>query len=355
MIIRRRGKVTEIEQIYIIHSILDQQYQILSIAPQAMAQPVKGKTAILTGAGSGITLEFARKLLQSGCNVLIADLALRPEAEDLIAQYTTGAPRAIFLKTDVTSWSDLSTAFEVAAKELGPVSIVCPGAGVFEPPWSNFWKPPGHIESRDRPDSDRYKLLDINLTHPIRLTQLAISYFLASGPPVSLENPKTVIHISSISAQVNGLPTPLYTASKAGLSGFVRSLGRMEKKYGIRVCGVAPGVIKTPLWFGENKEKLKFVDERKDKWIMPEDVGQVMLDMVQKDKISVEMGGSDTAGDIVEVRGGSIVEVSLGRIRDVKSLNDPGPYGREGNTAGGTEDMVDDVWLQLDQEGWGRM
>ena len=70
--------------------------------------------------------------------------------------------------------------FAAATTHLGPVSIVCPAAGIAEPVWSNFWYPPGSPESRDEVDGGGYKLFDINLTHPVRVTQMAISHFLAS-------------------------------------------------------------------------------------------------------------------------------------------------------------------------------
>jgi 3-hydroxybutyrate dehydrogenase len=93
---------------------------------------VSGKTAVITGAGSGINYCFARLLLEKGCNVLIADLGLRPEAEQLIHQYKDKT-RAVFHKCDVTEWSQLDQLLDVAHKEFGQVDIVCPGAGVFEP------------------------------------------------------------------------------------------------------------------------------------------------------------------------------------------------------------------------------
>ncbi|KAK5069250.1 hypothetical protein LTR70_008784 [Exophiala xenobiotica] len=70
-----------------------------------MSRSVKGKSVIITGAGSGINLEFARVLLQNGCNVLFGDLALRPEAEKLIKEYSnkSGGPKAVFYKTNVVS------------------------------------------------------------------------------------------------------------------------------------------------------------------------------------------------------------------------------------------------------------
>lgn len=84
---------------------------------------VDGKTAIITGAGSGINYCFARSLLERNCNVLIADLGLRPEAQKLIDNYTT-QPRAVFVKTNVVDWDQLMNMFDVAEKEFGGADIV---------------------------------------------------------------------------------------------------------------------------------------------------------------------------------------------------------------------------------------
>jgi 3-hydroxybutyrate dehydrogenase len=100
-----------------------------------MAMNVAGKTAIITGAGSGINFCFAKILLGKGCNVVIADLALRPEAQALVAEYPLegeGA-KAVFQKTDVADWKQLEKMFEVATEHFGGADIVCPGAGVYEP------------------------------------------------------------------------------------------------------------------------------------------------------------------------------------------------------------------------------
>jgi NAD(P)-dependent dehydrogenase (short-subunit alcohol dehydrogenase family) len=100
-----------------------------------MALQVSGKTALVTGGGSGICLEFTKLLLSQGCNVLVADLALRPEAEEVIngKPVAGGKARAVFKKTDVTDWNQLQAAFDEAVKQFGEINIVCPGAGVFEP------------------------------------------------------------------------------------------------------------------------------------------------------------------------------------------------------------------------------
>lgn len=147
---------------------------------------------------AGINLEFARLLLQGGCNVLIADIGLRPEAEDLVKQYS-GSPKAVFQKTDVSSWKDLDGMMKAAEEYFGQIDIVCPGAGVFEPTWSSFWHPPGTAESKDTPEGNSYKMLDINITHPIRVTQLAIQWFVKNG--ASPSNSKTIVHIASIAGE----------------------------------------------------------------------------------------------------------------------------------------------------------
>lgn len=98
---------------------------------------IAGKTAIVTGAGSGINLSFAKMLLEKQCNVVFADLALRPEAKELVDGYQSksspGKARAVFKKTDVAVWSELDDMFKCAVDEFGGADIVCPGAGVFEP------------------------------------------------------------------------------------------------------------------------------------------------------------------------------------------------------------------------------
>jgi NAD(P)-dependent dehydrogenase (short-subunit alcohol dehydrogenase family) len=107
-----------------------------------MAQSIKGKTAIVTGSGSGINLAFATQLLEGGCNVVFADLSLRPEAQKVVDAHQTQCGtegRAIFQKTDVRDWVQLKGMFKTAETEFGEVDIVCPGAGVYEPVCAHHW------------------------------------------------------------------------------------------------------------------------------------------------------------------------------------------------------------------------
>ena len=215
----------------------------------------------------GINLAFARLLLSANCSVIIADLSLRPEASMLVSQFaedrTPQRPQAIFQKTDVLSWTQLDALFRLAETKFHGADIVCPGAGIFEPTFSNFWNPPSvHKPDVDPIGNSRYKTLDVNLTHPIRCTQLAISHFLSRYPPGTKppnDSRGVIVHVSFVAAQVASLIAPLYHASKAAISHFVRTLRPLEERYGIRVLAVAPGVIETPLWT-EHPDKLKLIN-----------------------------------------------------------------------------------------------
>jgi NAD(P)-dependent dehydrogenase (short-subunit alcohol dehydrogenase family) len=265
--------------------------------------------------------------------------------------------------------------FEVAEREFGEIDIVCPGAGVYEPVsvierrraqswstklqtdhqsdtmkqhWSNFWRPPGSAPSKDARDAGRYALVDINITHPIRTSQLAIAHFLKHR---SNGRPKHLVHISSIAGQNPAMAAPIYVATKHAINGLVRSLSKLDR-LGIRVTAVAPGVIKTPLWT-DHPEKLKMVNDGADEWVTPEEVAEVMLALVQQDQVSEIIGDRSGKGQQYKVVGGTILEVSK-TVREVNVFNDPGPGDRPGNTASDHGAVEEESFRLLLQEGWGQ-
>jgi NAD(P)-dependent dehydrogenase (short-subunit alcohol dehydrogenase family) len=213
--------------------------------------------------------------------------------------------------------------------------------------WSNFWRPPGSAPSKDSPTGGRYALVDINITHPIRTSQLAIAHFLRHRDN---GRPKHLVHISSIAGQTSALAAPIYVATKHAINGLVRSLGKLER-LGIRVTAVAPGVIKTPLWT-DHPEKIKMVDDS-DVWVTPEEVGEVMLALVQQEQVSEVIGDRSGRGKQFKVSGGNIYEVSK-TVRLVNQFNDEGPGDRPGNTASDHAAVEEESFQLLAQPGWGQ-
>jgi NAD(P)-dependent dehydrogenase (short-subunit alcohol dehydrogenase family) len=103
--------------------------------PPKLPLPLRhGLTALVTGGGSGINLCVTQALLSRGCNVVVADIGLRPEAETTLSQHQG---RAVFQQMDVRSWKALEKAFAVAEGAFDSpssgVDIVVPGAGIYEP------------------------------------------------------------------------------------------------------------------------------------------------------------------------------------------------------------------------------
>ncbi|EWY80984.1 hypothetical protein FOYG_15275 [Fusarium oxysporum NRRL 32931] len=213
---------------------------------------VKGKNAIVTGAGSGICLAFAKQLLENGCSVVIADLNLRPEAEELVNKWATtegGKPTVHFHKTDISNWAQISSLWDAALEKFGQIDIVCNGAGIYEPPSSTFWNPPGVSSlSEDKADGNPgvYKTFAVNALGPIRLAQIAMDYWLRNRNVQG-----NLLWVASCGGYLHSLQTPLYFASKAAIVSFVKSLSTVRKRFGIRNAAVCPGAVHTPIFHPE--------------------------------------------------------------------------------------------------------
>ncbi|OAA60222.1 NAD(P)-binding domain protein [Niveomyces insectorum RCEF 264] len=262
---------------------------------------VSGKGAIITGAGSGINLAFAKELYQANCSVLIVDIALHHTATEWLNTLPKNAgPKVAFYKADVSDWTELERSYDVYDKEIGGVPyIVCPGAGIYEPSHNGFWT--------DTDVDGHYRLFDINLLSPIKMTRLAIKKMLG------VNQPGIVVHVSSTGAQKASIITPLYQSGKSAISAFVRCMGQLHGFCGIRVVGVAPGIIKSPL-FTDHPEIMRYIDSTKDNMLEPEAVARAMFAVATDPKYPP----------------GTILECADldDNWRVVNLLNDPGPQGR---------------------------
>lgn len=90
-----------------------------------------------------------------------------------------------------------------------------------------------------------------------------------------------------------------------------------------------------------------------DVWVTPEEVGEVMLALVQQDEVSEMIGNTHKQGTMFPVEGGTILEVSK-KVRSVSQFNDPGPLGRPGNTVTDVKVVEDEIFGLLSQDGWGQ-
>lgn len=159
------------------------------------------------------------------------------------------------------------------------------------------------------------------------MTRIAIRRMLQNGAP------GIVCCVSSIGAQKPGPITPLYQVSKAGINNFVRCMADLEAMAGIRVVAVAPGIIKTPLYF-DHPEAERFLDKEKDFMLEPEHVGRAML--------AVCLDSKYPPGTVLEV-------TDVDNWREVMLLNDPGPQGKA-ILASKKRDALADVLAIIEQD-----
>jgi 3-hydroxybutyrate dehydrogenase len=109
-------------------------------------------------------------------------------------------------------------------------------------------------------------------------------------------------------------------------------------------------VVKTPPWT-KHAENMKAVGGG-DAWVTLEEVVEVAVALAEKEETESVAGDLDQGGKIA-ITGGSILEVSKVKVRDVQAFNDPGPGDRPGNTVSSMSQLEEDVWSALDTKGWG--
>ncbi|KAM0473119.1 hypothetical protein ACHAP7_008346 [Fusarium lateritium] len=196
-----------------------------------------GKVAIITGGASGMGLATAKSLSVVGWKVYILDLNKSAGAEAIRQD-----PELIFTPTDVNSFESLSTAFDNIFKSEGRLDFVFANAGILQ--LENFYEKASSLP----PPEPRQLSIDINLKAVIATSYLAQQYFLASG---NLCQDPVLIITASIASFYAQEFNPLYTASKAGVLGFMRSVAYPFFNDGIRIHAICPGTIRTNLLTSE--------------------------------------------------------------------------------------------------------
>lgn len=110
-----------------------------------------------------------------GSRIIVADLKTTSDFDDFAA----GKSNILYIECDVTKWADFTKLFKACEEKWNDVPdayAIC--AGLFEPPFSNFW---------DDPEQDGgYKEVEVNVNHPIKLTRLAIRKSLGRGKRASV-------------------------------------------------------------------------------------------------------------------------------------------------------------------------
>jgi len=210
-----------------------------------------GKTALVTGGGSGVGLGTAKALAEAGATVTICGRNL--EKLEAVAGDKLSARKC-----------DISKREEVDAliSELGAPDILVNSAGV------NIVK--RKVSEIDPADFD--KLLAINCTGFFNLIHAAL-------PAMRERRDGLVFNISSIAGKrAYPLAGMAYATSKFGVSGMASAINAEEARNGIRITSIFPGEINTPIL---DERPVKVPDEQKVRMVHPEDIASLIVAIAQ--------------------------------------------------------------------------
>jgi glucose 1-dehydrogenase len=198
---------------------------------------LKGQTALVTGANSGIGRAIAIALGKAGANVVVNYVARPEDAEAVAAEIRATGQGAVIAHADVSDEAQVQAMFAAAVKEFGTVDILASNAGMEK-------NAPFHEMSTAQWDA----VMNVNLRGAFLCAREAVREFLKRGvrPEVSVAAGK-IIFTSSVHEVIPWAGHVNYAASKGGLMLLMKSLAQEVAEKRIRVNSIAPGAIRTPI------------------------------------------------------------------------------------------------------------
>jgi NAD(P)-dependent dehydrogenase (short-subunit alcohol dehydrogenase family) len=191
-----------------------------------MTERFSGRTAVVTGGGSGIGLATVRRLASEGARVVVADIDPGPgkTAADEVG--------GLFVQTDVTSETQVEALFSAAVDTYGSVDVAFNNAGI-SPPEDDSILETGLDAWR--------RVQEVNLTSVFLCCKAVIPHMQRQGRGAIVNTASFVAVMGAATSQIS------YTASKGGVLAMTRELGVQFAREGIRVNALCPGPVDTPL------------------------------------------------------------------------------------------------------------
>lgn len=236
------------------------------------------RTALVTGAASGIGRECTRMLLADGCTVVALDL----KAEAVQSAFPDAGENLHAVSADIGDIPQIRSAVDIAAVRLGPIDALLHFAAIWT---GKTWDEtePGEWE----------RVLRINVTGTFFLARYVAEKMIPNRRGA-------IVLTASDSAKVGGVAGgPAYVASKGAVIGLTHSLAKALGPKGIRVNAINPGVVQTPMttsWSAAVKEKAIELTPL-GRLAEPDDIASVACFLASQQSKFI-------TGEVVEVNGG---------------------------------------------------
>lgn len=196
-----------------------------------MTQRLLNKHALLTGAAGGIGLAVATAYLNEGARCTVADIGKEPTADlaALMARY----PQALhYVPTDVTRMADVDALVAAASARFGAITTLFNNAAIFD------MAP--LLESNEAMYD---KIFAVNVKGAFFVMQKVLAHMVAQGVQGA-----AVVNMASQAGRRGEALVSHYCASKAAIVSYTQSAALAMAPHSIRVNGISPGVIATPMW-----------------------------------------------------------------------------------------------------------
>lgn len=242
---------------------------------------LKDKVALITGSSQGIGKAIALKLASQGAKIALNDIAMQEENLKKLQEEIKGSGgEAKYFMADVSKYDEVEKMMQAIQQEFGRLDILVNNAGI----------------TKDRTLAkmtieEWQKVIDINLTSVFNCSKTAL--------PMLIENQGNIVSLSSFSGLRGNFGQTNYTAAKAGIIGFTKTLSKEVGKFGVRVNAVAPGFIESKMT-EVMPEEVKVMVKRLTslgRTGKPEEVASVIAFLAGPD-------ASFITGDIVNIDGG---------------------------------------------------
>lgn len=192
---------------------------------------LKGKVALITGAGGGIGGESALLFAAEGASVVVSDV-VEAAGKDVVARITKAGGKAAFVRADVSKNTDCEVMVKFAEQTFGKLDVLMNNAGIMDSNDDDAMKTPEDVWE---------KTMAVNLKGVYLCCKHGI-------PALQRAGGGSVINVASFVARV-GAATPqlAYTASKGGVLAMTRELAVIHARQNIRVNALSPGPLRTEL------------------------------------------------------------------------------------------------------------
>ena len=200
-------------------------------------QRLKGQSALITGANSGIGKAIALEMAKEGASVVINYVTDEPAVQSMLAEIKSFGGTAIAIKADVSQEDQVKAMFTQMIKSFGTIDILVNNAGI--------QKDSAFI---DMSLQEWQLVLNVNLTGQFLCSREATIEFLRRGPvPERSAALGKIICMSSVHQTIPWAGHVNYATSKGGVNMLMKSMAQELGGHKIRVNSIAPGAIKTPI------------------------------------------------------------------------------------------------------------